>query len=83
MVRKRTRQVSEVIGNAEPLLLDELTPVSAVELKREIEVDGVLVEDADLSRCEKPIFTEPSSGPFDSRNAIFKRRTSAKRLSRW
>jgi uncharacterized protein YjbI with pentapeptide repeats len=52
MVRKRTRQVSEVSGNAEPLLLDELTPVSTVELKPEIEVDGVLFEDADLSGVE-------------------------------
>jgi uncharacterized protein YjbI with pentapeptide repeats len=52
MVRKRTRQVSEVAGNAESLLLDELTPVSTVELKPGIEVDGVLFEDADLSGVE-------------------------------
>jgi uncharacterized protein YjbI with pentapeptide repeats len=54
MTRKHTRNVGGAVGNEQVLFVDELTRVSDIDLQRGTALDGVLLEDADLSGTEAP-----------------------------
>ncbi len=49
MARKRTPHAGRGVGNEQPISVDGLTRISSVELGRETVLDGVLIENADLS----------------------------------
>ncbi|MGA9876561.1 MAG: pentapeptide repeat-containing protein [Solirubrobacteraceae bacterium] len=52
MARKRTLSAGRAVGNEQALIVEELTRLSSVDLKRDPALDGVLLEDADLSGIE-------------------------------
>ncbi|HLL91483.1 MAG TPA: hypothetical protein VK252_00985 [Solirubrobacteraceae bacterium] len=52
MSARHTRRAAAAAGNPEPLLVEDLASASSWQLQRERGLDGVVLEDADVSTWE-------------------------------